>query len=90
MSELSLHSDGVVKTDEQERDFAILPVDAFAETIVAHVRQHQLLICVGETGSGDNTHWVYLLMEFLINCVFKSCRQNNQDSSDLFEQRTSR
>ena len=39
--------------DEQERDFAILPVDAFAETIVAHVRQHQLLICVGETGSGD-------------------------------------
>lgn len=41
----------------EDQDFDVLPVEAFRETILQHLRStaHQVLICVGETGSGKTT-----------------------------------
>lgn len=42
---------------EEDQDFDVLPVESFKEAILHHLRSsvHQVLICVGETGSGKTT-----------------------------------
>jgi ATP-dependent RNA helicase DHX8/PRP22 len=42
---------------EEDKDFDVLPVEAFKETILHYLfsSEHQVLICVGETGSGKTT-----------------------------------
>jgi ATP-dependent RNA helicase DHX8/PRP22 len=38
-----------------ETDFDVLPVEAFREEILETLRNHQIMICIGETGSGKTT-----------------------------------
>jgi ATP-dependent RNA helicase DHX8/PRP22 len=42
-------------TDVLEEDFETLPVVEFKEEILAAVEKHQIIICIGETGSGKTT-----------------------------------
>ena len=40
---------------EEERDFEELPVAAFKDKIIGAMKEHQIVIVVGETGSGKTT-----------------------------------
>ena len=40
---------------ELENDFEQLPVEQYKEEILDACRKHQIVICIGETGSGKTT-----------------------------------
>lgn len=46
-----------------EKDFEVLPVEAFKEDILRAVRRYQIIICTGETGSGKTTQLPKFFME---------------------------
>jgi ATP-dependent RNA helicase DHX8/PRP22 len=47
----------------EEKDFEVLPVEAFREDILRAVRRYQIIICTGETGSGKTTQLPKYFME---------------------------
>ncbi|KAJ1404833.1 P-loop containing nucleoside triphosphate hydrolase protein, partial [Ochromonadaceae sp. CCMP2298] len=48
---------------EEEKDFESLPVVAFKDSILEAVRTHQIVICIGETGSGKTTQIPQFLLD---------------------------
>lgn len=49
----------------EDQDFDVLPVESFKEDILQHLRSkaHQVLICVGETGSGKTTKIPQIILD---------------------------
>jgi HrpA-like RNA helicase len=41
--------------DKFEADFDVLPIESFREEILTTLRENQIMICIGETGSGKTT-----------------------------------
>lgn len=46
-----------------DQDFDRLPVEAYKEEILSMVRDHQIVICIGETGSGKTTQIPQFLLD---------------------------
>eukprot|EP01039_Chlorochromonas_danica_P002668 gene2668-2913_t len=46
-----------------DQDFERLPVEAYKEEILSTVRDHQIVICIGETGSGKTTQIPQFLLD---------------------------
>lgn len=59
-------------TAAEDREFDVLPVEAFRETVLHHLHasSHQVLICVGETGSGKSTKIPQIVLDSgLLDCA---------------------
>jgi ATP-dependent RNA helicase DHX8/PRP22 len=42
-------------SDDEDSESEILPVESFKDELMLQIQQHQIVICVGETGSGKTT-----------------------------------
>ena len=50
---------------DEEREFDSLPVEDFKDEIIEAVRKNQIIICIGETGSGKTTK----IPQFMADCI---------------------
>jgi HrpA-like RNA helicase len=41
-----------MSVSSSDEDFDILPVEGFREELLAYILENQIVICIGETGSG--------------------------------------
>jgi ATP-dependent RNA helicase DHX8/PRP22 len=44
-----------MSTSDDDKDFDSLPVEDFKDEILAAIESHQIIVCLGETGSGKTT-----------------------------------
>ena len=49
--------------NEEDKDFDVLPVEAYKDVLLDAIRSNDMIICVGETGSGKTTKLPQFLLD---------------------------